>query len=138
MPSYLARHRLADLFLDTSPYNAHATASDALWVGLPVLTRQGEAFAGRVASSLLHAIGLPELITTTREEYIALAVDLTTSPDKFDAIKRKLAANRLTTPLFDIKSFTADLETLYIKMYERHQRGLPPEDIHVNDGPSTC
>ncbi|RTL49721.1 MAG: tetratricopeptide repeat protein [Bradyrhizobiaceae bacterium] len=129
LPEHLARHRLADLFLDMLPVNAHTTASDALWAGLPVLTRQGEAFAGRVAASLLHAIGLPELIVTTREEYVALAVDLATNPDKLARIRDKLAANRLTTPLFDIQRFTTNIETLYARMYDRYRRDLPPVDI---------
>src|SRR6202043_1795081 len=95
---HLARHRLADLFLDTLPCNAHTTASDALWAGLPVLTRLGETFAGRVAASLLNAVGLPELITTP-EAYEQMAMDLARYPEKLTAIKAKLAANRLTTPL---------------------------------------
>ena len=103
---HLARHRFADLFLDTLPYNAHTTASDALWAGLPVLTRIGETFAGRVAASLLNAIGLTELITSTPQAYEALAIELATNPEKLAAIKRKLANNRLTTPLFDTKLFT--------------------------------
>ena len=91
LPDHLARHRLADLFLDTLPYNAHTTASDALWAGLPVLTRIGETFAGRVAASLLNAIGLTELITSTPQAYEALAIDLATNPEKLAAIKHKLA-----------------------------------------------
>ena len=101
LPEHLARHRCADLFIDTLPYNAHTTASDALWAGLPVLTCLGETFAGRVAASLLHAIYLPELRTTTLEDYERLAVELATNPEKLAKIKRKLADNRLTTPLFD-------------------------------------
>ena len=103
LPEHLARHKLADLFLDTLPYNAHTTASDALWAGLPVLTCIGETFAGRVAASLLNAIRLPELITTTPEAYEQMAIDLATHPEKLAAIKHKLAENRLTTPLFDTK-----------------------------------
>src|SRR5213078_1577334 len=98
---HLARHRLADLFLDTLPYNAHTTASDALWAGLPVLTRIGETFAGRVGASLLNAIGLPELVTTTSQAFEALAIDLATRPDRLQAIRHRLAGNRLSTPLFD-------------------------------------
>src|SRR5262249_20308746 len=123
-PDHLARHRLADLFLDTLPYNAHTTASDALWAGLPVLTRIGETFAGRVAASLLHAIGLTELITSTPQAYEALAIELATNPEKLAAIKRKLANNRLTTPLFDTKLFTKHIEAAYAAMYERYQAGL--------------
>ncbi|QWF69555.1 tetratricopeptide repeat protein [Methylomonas paludis] len=128
---HLARLRLADLFLDTLPYNAHTTASDALWAGLPVLTCAGESFAGRVAASLLAAIGLPELITTTPADYQALAIELATQPRQLAAIKAKLAANRLTTPLFDIRRFTVHLEQAYRQMFSRAQAGLPPEDIVV-------
>ena len=131
LPEHLARHKLADLFLDTLPYNAHTTASDALWAGVPVLTRIGETFAGRVAASLLNAIGLPELITTTSEAYEQMAIDLATHPEKLAAIKRKLAENRLTTPLFDTKLFTKHIEAAYTMMYERHQAGLPPDHIVV-------
>ena len=128
---HLARHRVADLFLDTLPYNAHTTACDALWAGLPVLTRIGEAFAGRVAASLLTAIGLPEMIARSQAEYEAMAVDLATNPDKLAALKAKLANNRLTTPLFDTELFTRDLERAYEAMCERHRLGLPPEDIEL-------
>jgi protein O-GlcNAc transferase len=128
---HLARHRLADLFLDTLPYNAHTTASDALWAGLPVLTRTGETFAGRVATSLLNAIDLSELVTRTREEYENLAIKLATHPEKLALIKDKLARNRLTTPLFDTELFTRHIESAYKKMYERYQAGLPPDHIHV-------
>lgn len=131
LPEHLARHRLADLFLDTLPYNAHTTASDALWSGLPVLTRVGDTFAGRVAASLLTAIGLPELVTSTPEAYEALAIELATNPDKLTAIKRKLADNRLTTPLFDTRLFARHIEAAYTAMYERYQADLPPEHIHV-------
>ena len=128
---HLARHRLADLFLDTLPYNAHTTASDALWAGLPVLTRTGETFAGRVATSLLNAIGLPELVTRTREEYEGLAIELARHPDKLASIKDKLAHNRLTTPLFDTQLFTRHIESAYRAMYERYQAGLSPDHLHV-------
>jgi protein O-GlcNAc transferase len=131
LPQHLARHRLADLFLDTLPYNAHTTASDALWTGLPVLTRIGETFAGRVAASLLRATDLPELITTSPEAYVALAIELAASPEKLSAIKDKLARNRLTTPLFDTARFTRHIEAAYTAMYARDQEGLPPEHIYV-------
>jgi len=130
-PDHLARHRVADLFLDTLPYNAHTTASDALWAGLPVLTRIGETFAGRVAASLLNAIGLTELITSTPQAYEALAIELATNSEKLAAIKRKLANNRLTTPLFDTQTFTRHIETAYMMMYERYQADLPPDHIYV-------
>jgi protein O-GlcNAc transferase len=123
---------LADLFLDTLPYNAHTTASDALWAGLPVLTQIGEAFAGRVAASLLNAIDLQELITTTVDGYEELAIELATSPERLTAIKAKLANNRLSTPLFDTQLFTRHIESAYQAMFERHQLGLSPDHIYVS------
>jgi predicted O-linked N-acetylglucosamine transferase (SPINDLY family) len=143
LPEYLARNRLADLFLDTLPYNACTTASDALWTGLPVLTRLGDAFVGRVAASLLKAIGLPELITTSRQAYREQAVELATNPGKLRELKLKLAANRLTTPLFDTKRYVRHLEAAYEAMYARYEAGLPPDHIHVQpadrlpDGPAS-
>jgi len=128
---YLARFRAMDLFLDTLPYNAGTTASDALWAGLPVLTCAGRAFAGRVAASLLNALELPELITSSAEQYEQMAVDLALNPGRLAGIKQKLAHNRLTTALFDTRSFTRHLETAYIEICERHQSNLPPEHIHV-------
>jgi len=113
---HIARHRLADLFLDTLPYNAHATACDALWAGLPVLTRRGSAFAGRVAASLLTAVGLPELIAESAEDYESLAVTLARDPARLKALREKLDANRATTPLFDTPRLARDLETLYRQM----------------------
>ncbi|NTW51246.1 MAG: tetratricopeptide repeat protein [Chlorobiaceae bacterium] len=131
LAEHLARHRLADLFLDTLPYNAHTTASDALWAGLPLLTQIGESFAGRVAASLLNAIGLPELITSSPEAYEALAIELATRPEKLAAIKLKLDANRLTAPLFDSDRFVGNFEAAYEKMYERYQLDLPPAHIYL-------
>jgi protein O-GlcNAc transferase len=131
LPDHLARHRLADLFLDTLPYNAHTTASDALWAGLPVLTQLGETFAGRVAASLLNAIGLPELITKTPEEYERMAIDLAMHTERLATIKHKLAENRLTTPLFDTKRFTQHIEAAYIAMYTGYQTGMAPNHIVV-------
>ena len=116
---HLARHALADIFLDTLPYNAHATACDALWAGLPVVTCRGEAFAGRVAASLLTAIGLPELVTQTIADYEALALRLARAPQELQALKDRLAANRLTTPLFDADRFRADIEGAYTAMLQR-------------------
>jgi protein O-GlcNAc transferase len=118
LPEHLARHRLADLFLDTLPYNAHATASDAFWAGLPVLTCAGETFAGRVAGSLLQAIGLQELITTSLEEYEAKALWLAQHPEEIHALKAKLAANRDTMPLFDTERYTRNLEAAYERMWQ--------------------
>ena len=131
LPQHLARLQVADLFLDTLPYNAHSTALDALWAGLPVLTRLGGSFAGRVAASALRAIGLPELVTTSLSEYEELAVELATHPQRLADIKQRLAHNRLTTPLFDSHSFVRQLEAVYLGMYERHGRGQPPEHIHA-------
>lgn len=128
---YLARYRMADLFLDTLPFNAGTTASDALWAGLPVLTLIGESFAGRMAASLLNAIHLPELISTTQEEYEACAINLATHPEKLKSIRQKLANNRLTTPLFDTEYFTKNIESAYIQMYERYQAGLEPDHINA-------
>jgi predicted O-linked N-acetylglucosamine transferase (SPINDLY family) len=128
---HLARHRCADLCLDTLPYNAHTTASDALWAGLPLLTCRGETFAGRVAASLLENVGLPELITTTLDNYERRAIELATVPQMLAAIRQKLAANRLTTPLFDTALFTGHLEAAYIAMSERYKAGLAPDHIEV-------
>jgi predicted O-linked N-acetylglucosamine transferase (SPINDLY family) len=130
---HLARHRVADLFLDTLPYNAHTTAADALWAGLPVLTCLGETFVGRVAASLLNAIGVPELITTTPEDYEALAVRLSTRPDELAAIRTRLEAHRLTTPLFDTQRFTAYIEAAYTAMHARHRAGLAPDHIAISN-----
>jgi predicted O-linked N-acetylglucosamine transferase (SPINDLY family) len=131
LPEHLARQRIADLFLDTLPYNAHATALDALWAGLPVLTCVGEGFVSRVAASLLTAIEMPELITTTPTQYESLAVHLATNPRHLDDIRQKLARNRLKTPLFDTKALTRHLEAAYTKIYERYLSNLPPEDVYV-------
>jgi len=128
---HLARHGLADLFLDTLPYNAHTTCSDALWAGLPVLTLMGHTFPGRVAASLLSAVGLSELIANTQEEYVSLAIELATNRKKLDGIRERLAKNRLTAPLFNSTLFAKNLETVYIKMYERHLEGLLPECINI-------
>jgi protein O-GlcNAc transferase len=128
---HLARHRQADLFVDTLPYNAHTTASDALWAGLPVVTCLGESFAGRVAASLLRAIGLPELITTSLEDYEALALKLAGEPDFLAGIKAKLARNRDIYPLFDTARFTRHIEAAYTTMWKRHQRGQAPKAFAV-------
>lgn len=128
---HLARHAAADLFLDTLPCNAHTTASDALWAGLPVLTARGTTFPGRVAASLLTAIGLPEMIASDLRQYEARALELARNRPALEAVRRKLAANRATAPLFDTPRFVRNLETAYIRMYERHQAGLQPEHIEV-------
>jgi predicted O-linked N-acetylglucosamine transferase (SPINDLY family) len=130
-PEYLARYRVADLFLDTHPYNAGTTASDALKMGLPLLTMQGKSFNSREAASILTSINLPELITNSPEEYEALAIELATNPDKLKTIKDKLNSNLSTAPLFDTKRFTKNIESAYTQMYERSQKGLEPEHIYV-------
>jgi len=127
----LARQKQADLFLDTFPYNAHTTASDALWAGLPVLTRTGHSFASRVAASLLTAMDLPELITHSQEAYEEKAIELAQQTASFKALKQKLAANRLTAPLFDCQLFAKQIESAYEEMHRRHQAGLPAEHIQV-------
>jgi predicted O-linked N-acetylglucosamine transferase (SPINDLY family) len=128
---YLARYQVCDLFLDTFPYNAGTTASDALWAGLPVLTLMGQSFASRMAASILNAIDLLELITITQEEYEALAIELALSPKKLADIKLKMVNNRLTTPLFDTPLFTKNIEATYIKMMERYHAGLEPDHIAI-------
>ena len=133
LPEHLARHSMADLFLDTLPCNAHTTASDALWAGLPVLTCLGEAFASRVAASLLNAVQLPELITTTLEGYEKLAIELALNPEKLKGIKTRLIDNRLTTPLFNTPLFTHHIEAAYSEMYSRYQADLVPEHFYVKD-----
>lgn len=131
LPAHLARLRAADLFLDTLPCNAHTTASDALWAGLPVLTLIGESFAARVGASLLGAVGLPELIARSAGEYEALAIELARRPERLAGLRERLRANRLTAPLFDIDAYTGHLESAYVEMYDRHHSGLPPADIHI-------
>jgi predicted O-linked N-acetylglucosamine transferase (SPINDLY family) len=128
---HLARQRLADLFLDTLPYNAHSTAADALWAGVPLLTCRGDTFAGRVAASLLHAVGLPELVTGNLEEYEALAFELAMDPLRLRALRSKLEANRLTHPLFDTDRFRRHIEAAYRTMWQTWQRGEPPRSFSV-------
>jgi len=133
MADHLARYRMADLFLDTYPYNAHTTAIDSLKAGVPVLTLPGESFASRVAASLLNTIGLPELIASNSEQYEALAIDLASNPDKLSALKASLMAQQTASPLFDTKDFTKNLEAAYLKMYERYQANLQPEHLILPD-----
>jgi protein O-GlcNAc transferase len=128
---HLARHRLADLFLDTYYCNAHTTASDALWAGLPLLTCAGATFASRVAGSLLHAVGLEELVTHSLEQYEALALKLARDPPLLASVRQKLARQRLTCPLFDTQRLTRHLETAYITLWERAQRGDLPESLSI-------
>ena len=126
---YLARYALADLFLDSLPFNAGTTASDALWAGLPVLTCSGEAFAARMAGSLLHAIGLPELVTATPAAYEALAVRLATDRAPHRDVRARLARHRDSFPLFDTERFRAQIEAAYVAMWQRCQRGEPPGGV---------
>ena len=132
LEDHLARQRLADLFLDTLPCNAHTTASEALWVGLPVLTCLGSTFVGRVAASLLTAIGLPEQIVYSMRDYEDRALALARDPALLASVKSKLAQNRATHPLFDTARFTRDIEALYVAMWQRSQKGWPP--IALPDG----
>ena len=117
---HLARLQCADLFLDTLPFNAGTTCSDALWMGLPVVPCAGDAFASRMAGSLLTAMGVPELITYNPKDYYRLALELATDRKKLDAIRSRIIANRDTAPLFDSERFTRNLEAAYIRMLEEN------------------
>jgi predicted O-linked N-acetylglucosamine transferase (SPINDLY family) len=130
---HLARHCLADLFLDTFKCNAHTTASDALWAGLPLITKMGKGFPSRVAGSLLNAIGLPELITQTVEEYEKLALDLANDSNHINLIKEKIIKNRLIKPLFDTELFTIHLESGYQQVYRNYLNGKSPETIYITE-----
>ncbi len=132
LPEHLARHRLADLFLDTSPYNAHTTCSDALWAGLPVLTFPGESFASRVSASLLLALGLPELVQPDLENYESMAIFLALNPERLDGLRQKLEKNKSSQPLFDTPRFTLNFETLLKKMNQRRLSGLSPDHLWVS------
>jgi predicted O-linked N-acetylglucosamine transferase (SPINDLY family) len=131
LADHLARHKLADLFLDTLPYNAHTTASDALWAGLPVLTCMGKSFAARVAGSLLSAVDLPELITHTQADFEAKAIEYANDPVALKKIKLKLLENLPISPLFNAKLFTRHIEQAYQFMHARQQSGLPPGHFAV-------
>jgi predicted O-linked N-acetylglucosamine transferase (SPINDLY family) len=131
LADHLARHRLADLFLDTLPCNAHTTASDALWAGLPILTLPGETFAGRVAASLLTAIGLRELIANSAQDYEAIAVRLGQDPTALGALKSKLSANRLSAPLFDTERYTRNLERAFGEMHQRYLSNQDPAHLII-------
>src|SRR5262249_55188131 len=128
---HLVRYRVADLFLDTLPFNAQTTACDALWAGLPVLTCEGSTLVGRVAASLLSAVGLPELVTANHDDYEALALKLARDSDLLAAIKAKLAGNRSAYPLFNTTGFTRNIEAVYRTMWEASQRGEPPKSFDV-------
>jgi predicted O-linked N-acetylglucosamine transferase (SPINDLY family) len=131
LPEHLARHRQADLFVDTLPCNAHTTASDALWAGLPLLTCTGGTCAGRVGASLLHAAGLPELVTDSLDAYEARARELATASGELADIRARLERNRSTCPLFDTERFRRHIESAYSTMWERWQRGEPPASFAV-------
>jgi len=135
LEDHLARHRLADLFLDTLPYGAHTTASDALWAGLPLVACRGEAFAGRVAASLLHSVGLPELVTSNLADYEALALRLARDPALLRGFRERLARNRLTSALFDTDGFRRQIEAAYLTMWERFEGGQPPQSFSVPRSP---
>ena len=128
---HLNRIRHADLFLDTLPYNAHSTASDALRMGVPLVTLTGNAFAGRVAASLLKTLDLSELITNSADEYEYIAVDLAINRDRLKRIKEKLNVNIQTSPLFDSELFTRNIEKAYELMYERYRNALAPDHIVI-------
>jgi len=123
---HLGRLQLADLVLDTAPYNAHTTASDALWAGVPIVTCAGDTFPSRVAGSVLNAIGLQELVATDLDHYFELALSLATDAGKLAQITEKLAANRMTTALFGIQGYTRHLETLYDIMWRKYRNGESP------------
>jgi predicted O-linked N-acetylglucosamine transferase (SPINDLY family) len=132
LEDHLARHRAADLFIDTFPFNAHTTASDALWAGLPVLTLMGQSFASRVAASLLNALDLPELITDTQEKYESKAIDIAKDPEMLTEIKIKLGRAKKTSPLFNGILFSRHIEAAYVEMHRLHLSGKKPDHIYVN------
>jgi predicted O-linked N-acetylglucosamine transferase (SPINDLY family) len=129
LAEHIARLSCADLFLDTFPYNAHSTALDVLGAAVPMITRCGEAFAGRVAASMLKVLDLPELITATPEHYEELAVDLAANPDLLSNLRRKIARRRHSSPLFNARIFVSNLEAAYLAIYERYLKGLAPDHI---------
>jgi protein O-GlcNAc transferase len=134
---HLAGLPLADLYLDTFPYNSHTLASDALWAGCPLVTCSGRTFASRVAGSLLHAVGLPELVCTSHEEYERMALALALNPKRLGAIRRRLQNGRHSAPLFDSQGFTRDLETAFETMWTIFQKGERPYSCHVPPAGST-
>ena len=134
LEDHLSRLRLGDLFLDTTRYNAHTTASDALWAGLPLITCLGGSFPGRVAASLLYAIGLRELITPSLADYEDLAFRLATNPHLLSDIRSRLALNKTDHPLFDTKQFTENMESVLMEMWTRYQQGHPPDHLIKSSG----
>jgi len=131
LPEHLGRMRRADLALDCFPYTSHTTGSDALWAGVPLLALNGDTFASRVSGSLLRAVGLPELVTHSLDEYLALAVRLGRESSLLGAYRARLAQNRMTAPLFDSARFTRHLEAAYEAMWRRRSAGLPPEHLDI-------
>jgi hypothetical protein len=137
LAEHLGRLQQADLLLDTEPYNAHTTSSDALWAGVPVLTRTGDTFPSRVATSLVSAAGLPELAVSSGDEYVALAITLGRDRPRLAALKQHLLERRLSSPLFDSERFTRDLEALYLRMWARAERQLPPDHLLATSSTSS-
>jgi predicted O-linked N-acetylglucosamine transferase (SPINDLY family) len=133
MPEHLARHKLADLFLDTLPYTAHTTCSDALWAGLPVLTLIGESYPARVSAAILNSMGLPDLITNTQEEYEFKAIEFGNDADKLWEIRERLSKNKLTSPVYDVKKMTKSVEAAYEAMYDRYCNDLLPDNIEIKN-----
>jgi predicted O-linked N-acetylglucosamine transferase (SPINDLY family) len=132
LPDHLARSAHADLFLDTLPYNAHTTGSDALWAGVPLLTCLGSTFASRVAASLVRAADLDELVTHSLQDYEAMALELARDPGRLRGLRERLARNRGSHPLFDTPQFTRHIEKAYTVMWERQQRREAPQPFAVD------
>jgi predicted O-linked N-acetylglucosamine transferase (SPINDLY family) len=132
MDKHIARMRLANLFLDTAPYNAHTTASDALWAGIPVLTCAGKSFASRVAASLLNAVGLPELVVNSDGEYIDMAVNLSVERHRLSTIRARLEDSRNLHPLFDAVSYVRGLEEAFVKIYALSLAGKQADTFYID------
>jgi predicted O-linked N-acetylglucosamine transferase (SPINDLY family) len=130
-PNHLARLKLADVLLDTLPYNAHTTATDALWLGVPIVTCLGSTFVGRVAASVLHATGMPDLVTKSLDEYEALALKLASDPELLGTVRQKLSQNRQSCPLFDTDRFRRHIEAAYSEMWANWTRDEHPKNIEV-------
>ncbi len=133
LADHLSRHKQADLFLDTFHYNAHTTASDALWTGLPIVTRLGQAFASRVAASLLTSAGVPDMITENSAAYEALALELASQPEKLAEIRTRVEDGKLNCPLFDTKRYARNIESAFAQMWDRHSSGQKPASFSVHD-----
>jgi predicted O-linked N-acetylglucosamine transferase (SPINDLY family) len=129
---HLARYKLADLFLDTIPYNAHTTANEALYCGVPVLTLIGDSFASRVGASILNALDIKELIAHSKNEYINIASDISKDPNKIKYLKKKLLNNKVNSTLFDTKLYVKNLEQAYLEIYKKNKKNLKPENIYIN------